>query len=369
MDLKRTSLYKEHKKLKARLVPFAGWEMPLQYTSIIEEHLAVRNHAGIFDVSHMGQIRVEGKNARNLLERITPNTVIDQKINQTKYNAFLNEKGGVKDDITIFKEAEDSYFIIVNASNTEKIYHYLLNETLKTNYVNISNQSNSYSMIALQGPSAEEYAFQVFPHQKSIIENLKYYHFYDFEFNYKAIRISRTGYTGEDGFEILGSHEIINQIWNECIQKNIKPCGLGARDSLRLEAMYPLYGHELNEERTPIESGIGWIVKEKPEDYYGKEKLLQQKKNQPDKIIIGFILLEGGIPRENYKVLDKNDKEIGIVQSGVYSPSLKKGIGTAFVDFFYKNPDTEIFINIRGKKTPATVIKPPFVKGTAGKKR
>ncbi|MCX7810677.1 MAG: glycine cleavage system aminomethyltransferase GcvT [Leptospiraceae bacterium] len=389
MTLKRTYLLEEHKKLKARLVPFAGWEMPVQYTSIIEEHLAVRNHVGIFDVSHMGEIQVKGKDAISFLEQLTPNTIEDQKIYQIRYNAILNHDGGVKDDVTIFRESNDSFFIIVNASNVDKIWQYLNEEKSHQGRkeLELINQSDEYSMLAIQGPEAENITIEIFKDYANFIKELKYYYFSDIQYHNEIVRISRTGYTGEDGFEILCNHKLAIHLWNEFINHKVIPCGLGARDSLRLEAMYPLYGHELKEDRTPVESGIGWIVKEKDVNYYAKEKLLNQKKNNPEKIIVPFVMIDKGIPREGYKVYGKEFTEgfssppcllpemlteldiIGEVQSGLYSPSLKTGIGTAFLPFNFKNTENEICIEIRDKMFKAKVHKGAFVKGTAGKKK
>lgn len=372
MNLKKTILNQVHKNLKARMIDFAGWEMPVQYTSIIDEHLAVRNEVGIFDVSHMGQISISGKDSILFLEKITPNYVENQKIKQVRYNAILNHKGGIKDDITIFRESEENFLIIVNASNIEKIWNYLLQESKLYKNLKLNNLSDELSMIAIQGPEAEKYTLEVFPEFKEIIINLKYYHFDQLKFQKEEIKIARTGYTGEDGFEIIAKNDIIIPIWENFIKLNTKPCGLGARDSLRLEAFYPLYGHELNEDRTPIESGIGWIVKEKEMDYHGKNILINQKKNNPQNIIVPFILEENGIPREGYRVFYSNSNKeeiIGTVQSGVYSPILKKGIGTAFLPYSFKENQKEIFIEIRDKKVKAKINQGAFVKGTAGQKK
>ncbi len=367
MSLKRTPLYNEHKRLQARMVPFAGWEMPVQYSSIIDEHLTVRMQVGIFDVSHMGEIIVKGKDSIKFLDKLTPNLIEDQKVYQVRYNAILNHKGGIKDDVTIFRESEESFFIIVNASNIDKIYNYFISENHYKN-LDIYNVSDAYSMIAVQGPEAEEKTIEIFKNYATLIQDLKYYHFIDIDFEGEKIRISRTGYTGEDGYEIITSPTLGLKIWNIFIKNGVKPCGLGARDSLRLEALYPLYGHELNEERTPVESGIGWIVRDKEINYYGKEHLLHQKKYGPEYIIIPFIMSEKSIPREHYKVYD-NHREIGTVQSGLFSPSLKIGIGTAFLPIDYKKNEKEIYIEIRDKKIKAKTYSGAFIKGTAGRKR
>ncbi|GIX41434.1 MAG: aminomethyltransferase [Leptospiraceae bacterium] len=387
MSLKRPTLYNEHKKLNARMVPFAGWEMPVQYTSIIEEHLSVRNNAGIFDVSHMGEIVVKGKDTISFLDKLTPNFIEDQKIHQIRYNAILNHNGGVKDDVTIFREDDYSFMIIVNASNVEKIWQYFNEEKQNFSHLEIINKSDELSMLAIQGPEAENKTIEIFKDYSHLLKELKYYYFVDITYKNETIRISRTGYTGEDGFEVLCNHNIALELWNEFIKNDTKPCGLGARDSLRLEVLYPLYGHELNENRTPIESGIGWIVKDKEINYYGKEKLLNQKNYHPEKIIVPFKMIDKGIPREGYKVYGKEFTSsyssppcllpemitdldyIGDVQSGLYSPSLKMGIGTAFLPYNFKNSENEILIEIRDKKIKAKIHKGPFIKGTAGKNK
>jgi aminomethyltransferase len=365
MTLQRTALFHIHKQSSARMVPFAGWEMPVQYTSIIEEHMKVRSECGLFDVSHMGEIRVSGPQSKNFLERLTPNLLEGQKDGQIRYNAILNDRGGIRDDVTIFRESESSYFLIVNASNVSKIWSYL-NER-KEPGITLENLSDRYSLLALQGPLAEE----ILKLHKEIpadrIEALPYYHYFDTD----TLRISRTGYTGEDGFEIMCENERAASLWKELIElggTKILPAGLGARDSLRLEAMYPLYGHELTEDRTPVESGIGWIVKEKAVPYPKMDYIVQQKLTHPDQKICGFILEEGGIAREGMDVLIEG-RTAGTVQSGVYSPVLKKGIGTAFLPYKEIAAGRQVEIRIRDRLVKAKLHTGPFVKGTAGKKR
>lgn len=365
MSLQRTVLFDTHKQAAGRMVPFAGWEMPVQYSSILEEHMKVRSECGLFDVSHMGEVRVSGPNAKAFLEKITPNVLEGQKDGQIRYNAILNDNGGIRDDVTIFRESDSSYFIVVNASNVDKIWAHL-NEK-KEPGVTLENLSDRYSLLALQGPLAEEIlkSHSEFPSDR--IDALAYYHFFDTE----TIRISRTGYTGEDGFEIMCENDRAPSLWKELIDlggSRILPAGLGARDSLRLEAMYPLYGHELTEDRTPVESGIGWIVKEKPIAYPHMDRILKQKQSHPDHKICGFILEEGGIAREGMDVLIDGNI-VGQVQSGVYSPVLKKGIGTAFLPYESITAERPIEILIRDRRVKAKLHSGAFVKGTAGRKR
>ena len=364
MSLKRTSLYDTHIQAKGRMVPYAGFEMPVQYTSIIEEHLKVRSKCGLFDVSHMGEIRVSGKNSIPFLERITPNHVTGQQDGQIRYNVILNESGGIVDDITIEREAEDSYLLIVNASNTEKVWQYLNKQDLTD--VKIENESDNYSLLALQGPLAESILAKHSAFSAALIANLRYFHFTDVS----NIRLSRTGYTGEDGFELMCTNDRAVLLWQELIDiggSDISPVGLGARDSLRLEARYPLYGHELTDDRTAIESGIGFIVKEKNPPYLQMQKIIDQKKNGSESKITGFMLEESGIARDGMQVLI-DGKVAGTVQSGGFSPVLKKGIGTAFLPSAFVEAGRPVEILIRDRPTKAKLHTTAFVKGTAGKK-
>jgi len=349
------------------MVPFAGWEMPVRYASIIEEYESVRKHSGIFDVSHMGELAVRGPGAKKFLDGLTCNRVSDLENGQIHYNAVLNQAGGLVDDITIYKISDDDYFVVSNASNYEKVYEYFIRLTPGDS--EIVNESDLWNQIALQGPLAEK----IFSEYTGIdFSDLNYYRFQDYEFLNEKIRVSRTGYTGEDGFEIYSSPGAGLKIWDGLLSagksSGILPCGLASRDILRLESMYALYGHELNEERTPVESGIGWIVKEKEIPYPQYEKIIEQKKKGPDYKVCPFILKENGIPRENYDIYSENGDPIGKVLSGAHSPTLKKGIGTAYLPSDYFRAGTTVFIEIRNKKISAEVTKGAFVKGTAGKK-
>ncbi|MBW7857776.1 MAG: glycine cleavage system aminomethyltransferase GcvT [Leptonema sp. (in: Bacteria)] len=356
--MQRTPLYDTHISHGGRMVVYAGYDMPVQYSSIIEEHKKVRSACGLFDVSHMGEIRVFGPNSLTFLESLTPNLVEGQSIGQIRYNAILNEQGGVKDDITIFKEKNDSYFLIVNASNTEKIWSYLNEKKIEN--LTLENRSRDYSLLALQGPLAESILKLHFDFDSKQIESLPYFHFIDI----KDMRVSRTGYTGEDGFEILCSNERVISLWKELIEiggENILPAGLGARDSLRLEAMYPLYGHELTEDRTPVESGLGWIVKQKQTPYFQMEKILDQKKNGTERRICGFIVQESGIARDGMEVIIDGKVE-GSVQSGAFSPILGKSIGTAFLPSKLIQDQLDVKIKIRDKQVSAKLQTKAFYK-------
>ncbi|MCB1137878.1 MAG: glycine cleavage system aminomethyltransferase GcvT [Leptospiraceae bacterium] len=368
MPLKKTPLHSWHKEHNGRMVPFAGWEMPVQYSSIIEEHKAVREFCGLFDVSHMGEIRVTGAEAGKLLETMCCNNVESLKEGKIRYNAILNEKGGVRDDVTIFRRGAEEYFIIVNASNTDKVYA-AVNEYCSKQGLNavVNNESDNWHLIAIQGPEAESILSQEL---NTDLTNIGYFAFLDMEQDGRPITVSRTGYTGEDGFEILSDANTGTMLWQSLLNRSINgrhplPVGLGARDSLRLEARYPLYGHELAEDLSPVESGIGWIVKEKEVSCFAMAELLRQKEEGTSRNIVGFALKGPGIPREDYRMFS-GDRDIGKVVSGGHSPILKGGIGTALLE---ERPSGELSIEIRQKRIPVEIVEGPFVQGTAGKKR
>jgi aminomethyltransferase len=368
-NLKTTPLYEVHKSLGARMVPFGGWEMPVQYTSIINEHMATRSSAGLFDVSHMGEIFLEGKKEVLLtfLEKLTCNNVEPMQNFQVQYNAVLNEAGGLVDDITLYKFSDEKYMICSNASNFEKVFEHL--NTFNDSQLNITNQSKDYHQIAIQGPKADS-IFSNFLKQ-SFIE-LEYYHFTIVKYKNEDLIVSRTGYTGEDGFEIYSSNEIGVKLWSELLEfgkkEGLIPVGLGARDTLRLESKYALYGHELSMEKTPVESGIGWIVKEKSKPFLAYEKIITEKKNKSKYSTVAVKLVDSGILRENYLVFDKNGIEIGITTSGGYSPCLKESIGLVHI-LSENSADSEtVFIEIRKEKKKAIIHKNSFVKGSVRKK-
>ncbi len=350
------------------MVPFAGWEMPVQYSSIIEEHVAVRTHAGIFDVSHMGEIVVKGPKSRDFLEFLTCNIVSALVDGQVQYNAVLNEAGGLVDDVTIYRISADNYFVCSNASNYESVFTHF--KKYQTADVEIENESDRWHQIALQGPAAAG----LFEKTTGVdCSDIGYFRFRDIEFQGALLRISRTGYTGEDGFEIYSDRESGVRLWNLLLEAGVshglKPCGLGARDTLRLEALYPLYGHELSAEWSPVESGIGWIVKEKTPPYLGYDRIMREKREGSAFKHVPFSLLEPGVPRAEYSAYAAGAAEpAGVVLSGAYSPSLKIGIGVARLPAALAAPETEFEIEIRGRRLKARVHKGAFVKGGAGRK-
>jgi aminomethyltransferase len=367
--LKKTPLNEIHKKMNAKMTPFSGWEMPLQYTSIIDEHVNTRQKAGLFDVSHMGQIFIEGPQELVLpfLEKLTCNTIGNIKNFQVQYNAIVNENGGIIDDITIYKFSDEKYMICSNASNYETVYNFLekFNPGIK-----IKNLSDQYHLLALQGPNAEKIMSN---YLSKDLSGIGYYKFSTLLVDSEEIILSRTGYTGEDGFEIYTSNHLGVKIWQDLIEigkpDGIKPIGLGARDTLRIEARYPLYGHELSNIRTPIESGLSWIVKEKPIKFFNYNRIIHQKKNGCEVELIGIVLEENGVLREHYPIYTKDQIEIGVVTSGTFSPILKKGIGMGLVLNEFFREDEKLLVAIRGEMKTAIVQKGSFVNGSAKKNK
>ena len=328
----KTFLYDEHVKLNAKMVDFAGWDMPVQYTSIKEEHNNVRNNAGLFDVSHMGEIFVYGPDALKFLQTLVPqdvSKVIDKK---AKYCQFTTQTGGIVDDLFIYKLKENNYLLVVNASRLEADYDWMVKNSTGFNVV-INNLSNDLSMVALQGPKATDIIDKIGlkkedqPHTMFIMQA---------ELLGDVVYISRTGYTGEDGFEIIIENDKVAKLWNTLLEEGkefgILPIGLGARDTLRLEAAMSLYGHELNEEITPVEATLAWSIdKDKVEDYIGKEVIQNQLQNGSNKKLIAFKMVDRAIARSEYEIYS-NDEKIGYVTSGGYAPFLEENIGLGYIE-------------------------------------
>lgn len=348
------------------MVPFAGWDMPVQYTSIIQEHQAVRGQAGLFDVSHMGEIIVKGPKSLDFLEFLTCNTVSTMQDGQVQYNVVLNENGGLVDDITIYRESEDKYFIVSNASNYEAVTQHF--KKFSREGVEIEDQSDAWHQLAIQGPDAEK----IFTQTTGLHTNdIAYFTFRDLTYKGSSLRISRTGYTGEDGFEVYSDIDAGVALWDALLaggkDDGLLPAGLGARDTLRLEAFYPLYGHELNAEWTPSQSGIGWVAKEKAVPYLGYETIMNHKKNGAPGRVVGFALEGGGVPRDGYKVFDEDGtSELATVLSGGHSPTLGKGIGSVYLPASLTAAGTPLRIELRNRLVPARVHRGAFVKGGAG---
>jgi len=366
---RKTPLYDEHLKLGARMVDFAGWMMPVQYSSIIDEHNCVRNQVGLFDVSHMGEVFVSGKDSVSFLQSIVPQDISKLVVEKAVYCQLTNKNGGIIDDLIIYRlEDKDDYpyfLLIVNASRVENDLDWIIKEKTENNYdVEIDNQSDNLSLLALQGPDSSNLLNDIGFEYKNQPE---YFNIRKVNLLSKDVYVSRTGYTGEDGFEILMKNEDAVYFWNELLEKGqkygIKPIGLGARDTLRLEASLHLYGQDMNEDITPVEASLGWsIPKTKQEDYNGKQKILSQIENKPEKTLIGFKMLDRAIPRHDYEIY-ANGEKVGVVTSGGISPTLQENIGMGYVNSsISRTPGTEIEIMVRNKLYKAEIVKRPFVK-------
>lgn len=356
---KRTCLYDEHVKLNALISPFAGYDMPIQYAGIVEEHNAVRNECGVFDVSHMGEVLISGKDAEKFVNYIFSNDISNSDNGKCFYGMMLNHQGGVVDDLLVYKMAADKYFLVINASNIEKDYNWIVSNAKDFN-VTTENLSEQYGELAIQGPGAEKVIEEVlrFP-----VSELEFYTFKEIEYEGENIIVSRTGYTGEDGFEIYSSPAVTKKIWNELIQSGkVVPCGLGCRDTLRFEVGLPLYGDELTDEITPIEAGLGIFVKTDKNDFIGKEAILKQKEEGVKRKIVGLELLQKAIPRHGYEVLNENDEIIGTITTGYHSISTDKDIAMALVDVKYSKIGTPVKVRIRKKIFPAVVTAKKFYK-------
>jgi aminomethyltransferase len=364
--MKKTPLNAIHKVLGAKMVPFGGWEMPVQYAGIIAEHLATRTKAGLFDVSHMGEIVVEGEpsDVMAFLEKVTCNTIESMIDGQVQYNAVVNDRGGLVDDITVYRIHAGKFFICSNASNYEAVAKHF-NENNKNPKLKIVDESNHWHQIALQGPEAN---FILESYLKIKLDSLGYYKFGFFDFKNEKILISRTGYTGEDGFEIYTSIPVGLEIWQELLKQykdvGLVPVGLGARDTLRIEAKYPLYGHELLIDRTPIESSIGWIVKEKKVPFLGYDRIMHDKKMGSNSRIVGIRLLEPGVMREDFPIFSLENVQIGKTTSGTHSPSRKESIGLALIKKEFIREGQEISVEIRGQKKKAIIHTGKFIEGS-----
>ena len=359
--MKKTFLYSKHSELGAKISDFAGFQMPISYTSVNKEHLHVRNSVGIFDVSHMGEIIVSGKNSTNLLQRICSNDISKLNPGMAQYNCITNFKGGIIDDLIVYQIDEDKYLLVVNASNIQKDYTWLLEQNKAFN-ATIIDESNNYSLLAIQGPKAIDYC-QNFTgvdlnKMKSFLHSTSRFA------NCNDILLSKTGYTGSGGLEIYIPNKYLVDIWDSLFKLNkdevLKPIGLAARDTLRIEMGYCLYGNDINENTSPIEAGLGWITKPETE-CIGSEIFKNQINNGIKKKLVGFKLKNRGIPRAGYKIYDSSDIEIGVTTSGTFSPVLKKGIGLGYVNFDSSRTSTDIYIKIRDEFIESEIIKPPFI--------
>jgi len=365
MDVRKTNIYHEHQKLGAKLMAYSGWEMPIEYKGIKDEHKAVREKAGLFDVSHMGEVKVQGKEAEDFVQYLVTNNAKSLKDEKIFYAMMCYENGGIVDDLLVYKYNDNDFLLVINAANVEKDFDWMKSIKEKGNFdISLENISGEISEVALQGPKAEEIL------QKIADKDLKKIKFFEFfpEIKINGIKciVSRSGYTGEDGFEIYTENENIVSIWNKILEVGqdygIQPIGLGARDTLRFEANLPLYGNELSKDITPVEAGYNFAVKLDGDDFSGRDALVKQKKEGLKRKIVGLELLERGIPRHEYPVVNEEGEEIGFVTTGYKSITLGKSIALAMVDIDYAKLDTEIYIQIRKKQAKAKVIKRSFLK-------
>ncbi|TFG15090.1 MAG: glycine cleavage system aminomethyltransferase GcvT [Promethearchaeota archaeon] len=352
---KRTPLYETHLKLGARMIDFAGWLMPVQYEGIIKEHEIVRKDAGIFDISHMGEFLIEGEDVFEFLQYIMTNDLNLLNIGKGQYSVMCYENGTVVDDVIYYMEEKKKFRMIINANNINKDFRWI-NDHIGKLDVKISNISKNRCRIAIQGPSSTKL---LNPLIAIDLFTLNRFDCAEGNFDEVAIFIARTGYTGENGYEISFEAQYVERVWNALLKIGISPIGLGARDTLRLEACYSLYGHEISDSITPIEANIGWVVKRKENNFIGKDFLLKQKESGVSRILVGLNLLDKGIIRQNSKIY-KNSKNIGYVTSGGFSPTLKKSIGLALVKTELSSIGTELEIEIRGKLLKAIIVSTPF---------
>ncbi|CAN5470668.1 glycine cleavage system aminomethyltransferase GcvT [soil metagenome] len=364
--LRKTPLNAAHRELGGRMVDFGGWDMPVQYPAgVIEEHLRCRTRAGLFDVSHMGEIWVDGRDAISFVNRITTNDVTELIDGQAHYSALTNEHGGVVDDLLVYRFAQEKLMLVVNAGTTEKDWAWISSQKDETDDLALTNASGDFCQIAVQGPDATALVQKL---TETDLSAIKYYHFTEGWVADVECIISRTGYTGEDGFEVYAAPQFAEKLWNKFLETGnygsadgILPCGLAARNTLRLESAMSLYGHELGDDITPLEAGLGWITKLNKGDFIGSGSLAMQKETGLTRKIAGFEMTEPGIARDGFDVY-VGDEKVGVVTSGSPAPFLKKNIGLAFLPPDFAKPGQEIRIDVRGKRLKAQVVPTPFYK-------
>ncbi|MEE9167458.1 MAG: glycine cleavage system aminomethyltransferase GcvT [Candidatus Neomarinimicrobiota bacterium] len=359
--MKRTFLYEKHLDLGARMIPFAGFEMPLQYSGIIEEHTAVRSSVGVFDLSHMGELEISGPGAKAFLQKMTINDVSEVTQGQAQYTAMCLEDGGIIDDCVLYR-LDNGYLLVANAVNIEKDFHWLKEHMQRdTRLVDVSRET---TLIAVQGPKSRELLTRLTTVPEPL-NTLEYYQHKTLALDGVEVLCARTGYTGELGFELYIKEDGTKRVWDGILAAGsaigIRPIGLGARDTLRLEMKYCLYGNDIDETTNPLEAGLGWITKPEKGDFVGKKAILNVRKEGPARRLVGFEMTEVGIPRKGY-ILSAKGEEIGTVTSGCYSPSLRRGIGMAYVRKDASRPGTPIEVSIRGRSIHAEVIRAPFWK-------
>jgi len=364
---KKTALYDEHTRLRARMVPFAGWLMPVQYTSIVEEHQAVRNNVGIFDISHMGQFIVDGAGAHDWLNSMLTNNVDKLDVGVGQYTFLLNERGGIIDDLIVYRIDEQKYLLVVNAARADEGFAWLQNRLKETAAAcTLTSRSADFGAVAIQGPKTVELFHALFGKD---IELPARNHIVDVPFDATSVSVARTGYTGEDGIEVFFAVNEAAKFWRSVLERGkpleIKPCGLGARDTLRLEMCYPLNGSDLSPERNPIEAGLGFFVDLTKPEFVGRDALVKTKEIGPGEKLVPFRMKEKGAPPRPHYAVFCDGERIGQVTSGTLSPSLNWGIGMAYVSSAHAKVGAEIDIEIRAQKFPATVEKKPLYRKPA----
>lgn len=360
--MKTTALTATHEALGAKMVSFAGYQMPVSYEGVNIEHDTVRNHMGVFDVSHMGEFLIEGPMALDLVQKVTSNDAAKLTVGRAQYSCMPNEDGGIVDDLIVYRVKEETYLLVVNAANIDKDWEHITKYNTAIN-ASMRNISDDYSLLAIQGPKAVE-AMQ--PLSSHDLTTIKFYHFIVGDFaGIEHVIISATGYTGSGGFEIYCKNSEVMQIWEKVFEAGeaygIKPIGLAARDTLRLEMGYCLYGNDIDDTTSPFEAGLGWITKF-TKDFVNSEALKIEKEHGAKRKLVGFELTEKGIPRQGYAILNEEGEEIGNVTSGTMAPSLGRGIGLGYVKADFAAQDTPIRIQIRKNQVPATIVRPPFYK-------
>lgn len=360
MEVKQIPLNDLHVKLGGKMVPFAGYNMPVRYASDIEEHMTVRNGVGVFDVSHMGEFTIKGPHALDLIQRVTSNDASKLIDGQAQYSSLPNETGGIVDDLIVYKIKDNDYLVVVNASNIDKDWNWI--SKFNTKGAEMKNISDDICLFAVQGPKAAEVLQKL---TKTELKTIKYYHFAIGDFaGVPNVIISNTGYTGAGGFEIYVQKQHAEKVWNAIFEagkdKDIKPIGLGARDTLRLEMGFCLYGNDIDDTTSPLEAGLGWITKF-TKDFTNSASLKKQKEEGVKRKLVGFKMIDKGIPRHDYQIKDAQGNVIGKVTSGTMSPMLSIGIGLGYVTTPHASPGSEIFIDVRGKNLKAAVSKLPLI--------
>ncbi|MBT4760068.1 MAG: glycine cleavage system aminomethyltransferase GcvT [Bdellovibrionaceae bacterium] len=359
--MKYTVLKETHEKMGAKMVEFAGWYMPIQYEGLKQEHLNVRENVGLFDVSHMGEIRVRGDKALSTLQWLTTNDIAALENGQAQYSLFPNAQGtGLVDDLIVYCiDKHKDYLLCVNAANKDKDLQWLLENNQGAD---ITDESDQWAQIAVQGPKACELLTRVLGAKFNHIQS---FHFENFDYNSETLIVAKTGYTGEDGAEVFLPNSVAVAFWQELVEKgqdlSVKPVGLGARDTLRTEMKYSLYGHEIGEDTNPYEAGLGWVCKPMKKDFLGKDNIVKVKEEGLKSKLVGFQMVDRGIARADYELFSFDNKPVGRVTSGTPSPSLGINIGIGFVDIDYSAIGTEILVEIRNKKVKAKVVKTPFL--------